>query len=104
MTKLTDHETEVLSRLAQGYTQKEVAKQMNRSQQKISETVGYIRRKRKSLEKAIEWYRETHQDQYDADELPDEDEPAGPEPVRCERCGLAEPHRCLQGQDFMYRK
>lgn len=104
MTKLTDHEMEVLSRLAQGYNQREVAKQMHKTPQEINCAVGYIRKKHRSLDRAIEWYMDQHKEVFEADELPEPDEPQGPV-QRCDRCNLVLPHdRCLVGADHIYRQ
>jgi DNA-directed RNA polymerase specialized sigma24 family protein len=105
MTKLTDHETEVLGHLAQGYNQKETAEKLKLSPQTINAAVNQIRSKHRSLQRAIEWYMEQNQEQFAADELPDSDEPQGPV-QRCERCSLVldAGHRCLDPQDHLYRQ
>ena len=94
MTKLTDHETDVLSRLAQGYNQKETAKQMKLTPPAIHAVVEQIRAKQGGLDRAIKWYLDGDWAGQAVDELPDDDEPSGPV-RRCSTCDLTEPHECL---------
>ena len=111
MTKLTDYEMEVLGRLAQGYNQKEAAKQLGLNFKALNGAVMSIRKKHRSLQKAIEWYMEQNRDVFEQDELPDEDEPTGP----VQRCGNCEAvlsgpgipktkHVCLNWEDHVYRQ
>jgi hypothetical protein len=109
MTKLTDHEMEVLGHLAQGYSQHESAKNMNIEYKTFNHAVQSITKKHRGLQRALEWYREHNQDKFEADELPDLDEPEHT-PVRCERCqldmapiGKSQGHRCIDPIEHIYR-
>ncbi len=95
MSKLSPHQQQIVSYLAQGYMQKDVAEKLHTGPTSIAESVKDIRKKRGSLERAIQEYLEQQDGTYTTeDEIPDEDEPTGPV-MRCIKCGLVQPHECL---------
>lgn len=111
MTKLTDHEMEVLSYLSMGLDQHETAKRMHTSYKALNQAVQSITKKHKGLQRAIDWYIAQDWAGHAVDELPEPDEPTGPV-TRCQTCqGLLDgpglprtEHRCPRSEDYMYRQ